>query len=139
MLKQITEFVQKCSVCQGYRNMKDPMVPHELPDKSFQKKGIGIFHFDDKLYLVTVDYYSRYFETDWLHDTHTSDVIQKLCVHLTRYGMCDILLSDNIPQFASHEFAQFTKDWNFVHTASSPYYSWSNGLEEKCVSVEKSS
>lgn len=66
-------------------------------------------------------------------------MIQKLCVHLTRNVMCDILLNDNIPQFASHEFAQFTKDWNFVHRASSPYYSWSNGLEEKCVSVEKSS
>ena len=45
--------------------------------------------------------------------------------------------SDNGPQFASHQFDKFTKEWNFDHTTSSPRNPRSNGQAEAAVKVVK--
>ena len=48
-----------------------------------------------------------------------------------RFGIPDVLVTDNGPQFASAEFAVFAKTWMFKHTTSSPYHPQSNGKAEK--------
>ena len=45
--------------------------------------------------------------------------------------------SDNGPQFASHLFAEFTKDWNIKHSTSSPRNPRSNGQAESAVKIVK--
>jgi len=45
--------------------------------------------------------------------------------------------SDNGPQFASSEFAQFRKEWGFHHTTSSTRHPRSNGKAEAAVKVTK--
>jgi hypothetical protein len=92
MTKQITEHVLQCSVCLTHResNAKEPMISTEFPDRPYQKIGVDLFHFDGKEYLLTVDYYSRFFDVDYLPDTRSAAVIQKLQVHLSRNGICDI-------------------------------------------------
>ena len=72
-----------------------------------------------------------------LSDTRSSTVIQKLRVHMSRYGICDTLISDNGAQFMSEEFKQFTNSWQFNHISSSPYYPKGNGLAEKGVGIAK--
>lgn len=47
------------------------------------------------------------------------------------------MVSDNGPNYASHEFAKFAKKWDFVHVTSSPYHPESNGLAEKMVQTAK--
>ncbi|XP_060567912.1 uncharacterized protein K02A2.6-like [Ruditapes philippinarum] len=56
---------------------------------------------------------------------------------MSRYGIVDICMSDNGPQFSSTEFAEFAKSWGFTHITSSPYQSRSNGMAEKGVSIAK--
>ena len=41
------------------------------------------------------------------------------------------------PQFASHQFTEFAKEWNFDHTTSSPSNPRSNGQAEAAVKVVK--
>ena len=41
------------------------------------------------------------------------------------------------PQFASHLFAEFTKDWNIKHSTSSPRNPRSNGQAESAVKIVK--
>ncbi|XP_070183947.1 uncharacterized protein [Littorina saxatilis] len=53
------------------------------------------------------------------------------------HGIPEKLMTDNGSQFVSHEFEQFAKEWNFVHTTSSPYYPKSNGLAENAVKQAK--
>ena len=64
-------------------------------------------------------------------------VIQKLKVHMSRNGMCDVCNSDNGPQYSSQQFADFAKEWEFIHKTSSPLHPTSNGPSEVTVSIAK--
>ena len=54
-----------------------------------------------------------------------------------RYGVPDVLVTDNGPQFASSEFSEFAKMWGFDHVTSSPRYLQSNGKGENAVKTVK--
>ena len=88
---------------------------------------------ENKSYVVMVDYYSNFIEFSLLPDTRASSVIHHMKANMTRYGLIDIAMSDNGPQFTSDEFCQLTKDYEFQHITSSPYFTKSNGLAEKSV------
>ena len=139
MVKQVTDYVLNCPLCLTHRNSnaKEPMIPSEFPDRPYQKLGADIFHFDRQNYLLTIDYYSRFFEVDLLPDMKSSTVIRKLIVHMSRNGICDVLITDNGPQFVSTEFHDFSKAWLFEHQTSSPRYPRGNGLAEKGVGIAK--
>ena len=53
------------------------------------------------------------------------------------HGIPEVIWTDNGPQFASHLFAEFTKDWNIDHTRSSPRNPRSNGQAESAVKIVK--
>ena len=112
-------------------------MPQQFPDRPYQKIGTDLFQFDGRNYLLTIDYYSRFFEIDHLPDTLARTVIHKLKQHMSRNGICDICISDNGPQYSSAEFAQFARDWGFRHETSSPMHPMTNGLAEKGVSIAK--
>lgn len=84
-------------------------------------------------YLVTIDYYSDFWEIDSLPNTKAVTTILNLKSHFARYGILDQVVSDNGPQFSSKEFAEFARTWDFEHLTSSPGHSKSNGKAESGV------
>jgi transposase InsO family protein len=88
-------------------------------------------------YLLVVDYFSRFPEVITLTETSSSKVISSLKSMFSRYGVPETLLSDNGPQFASHEFDEFANAYEFTHITSSPHYPQSNGLAEQTVKTVK--
>lgn len=52
-------------------------------------------------------------------------------------GIPEKLVTDNGSQYTSAEFQRFTKEWDFVHTTSSPRYPQSNGFAERNVQTVK--
>ena len=46
-------------------------------------------------------------------------------------------MADKGPQYTSREFTVFTREWEFKHLTSSPYYSRSNGKSESAVKIVK--
>jgi transposase InsO family protein len=139
MAKDIDSKVATCQVCATTRasNPKEPLLPHEIPTRPWQKVATDIFTWEKRQFLVTVDYYSRYFEVDELTTTTTTAVVRKLSAHFARHGIPEILISDNGPQFTSEQFAEFAAEWDFKHVTSSPNYPQSNGLAEKTVQTVK--
>ena len=54
-----------------------------------------------------------------------------------RHGIPNELLTDNGPQFESHEYLSFTQEYGFTIVKSSPYYSRGNGKAEWAVKIAK--
>ena len=62
----------------------------------------------------------------------------KICKsQFTRHGIPNILVSDNSPQFSSHQFDQFSIQYQFHHQPSSPQYPQSDEKVEKAVLTVK--
>lgn len=87
--------------------------------------------------MVTVDYYSGFFEIDRLYDLKVSTVIRKLKTHMARYGIPDEVVSDSGSQYTSREFKNFAKEYGFNHVTTSPYHHQSNGRAESAVKEAK--
>ena len=141
MNSDIKDLVAKCSVCRMYEksNPAEPLMSQEIPERPWAKIGVDLFKsdVDGKEYLCTVDYYSNFWEIDFLKPTTSDAVIKKLKYHFARYGIPDQVVSDNGPQFSSVEFLKFAKKWSFVHTPTSPYNSKGNGKAESAVKMAK--
>ena len=88
--------------------------------------------------MVTVDYYSSFFEVDSLTTKTAVKVIRKLKAHLARHGILDQVISDNRQPFASDNFHKFSRTYGFEHVTSSLLYAQSNGKAENAVKTAKS-
>lgn len=140
MNRDIENIVSKCKTCQKFSksNRKEPLICHEIPKSPWQKVGIDLFEIDNKQNLLVIDYYSKYVEIENLGSNTTAEnVIKKLKSIFARHGIPNIINSDNGPQFTSKEFQNFSKEWNFNHTTSSPYHQQSNGLAERAIQTVK--
>lgn len=140
MSQQITEMVKSCDVCATHqkRQTKEPLHPHSVPERPWQKIGVDLFTMDQQEYLLLVDYYSKFIEVEWLKsDTRSATVITHLKSQFARHGIPEIVISDNGPQFSSREFQAFAKEWEFTHKTSSPHHAQSNGMAERGVQTVK--
>jgi transposase InsO family protein len=99
--------------------------------------GADLFDLDGTTDVITVDSYSNFFEEDSVKDTISSTVIHKIKGAFARPGILGMVVSDNGPPFASQEFINFAKKWDFTHLTSLPRYPQSNGKVEKAVKTSK--
>lgn len=138
--KDISDMISKCAVCNENRNrqQKEPMIPHEVPDRPWQKIGVDLFELAGQKYVLMVDYYSKFFELSRLSNEKSGHVIDMMKPHFARHGIPDICISDNAMQFCSSEFKAFAKLYGFKHITSSPRYPQSNGFVERNVQTVKS-
>ena len=66
MSKDIEEFCHSCSTCTQYGKQAatKPMLSHPTPTLPWQFVSQDIFMFEHKQYLITVDHYSDFYESD---------------------------------------------------------------------------
>ncbi|KAK2707571.1 hypothetical protein QYM36_015318 [Artemia franciscana] len=93
----ITKYISRCEICQQSSNCqsKEPLMNSEITNLLF---------WEERNYLVTTDYYSRYIELDKLDSTSLGAIITKLKSQFAQNGIPQILTSDNSPQFAADKF-----------------------------------
>ena len=114
------------------------MKSHTIPDRLWSKISADLFQLDGNNYLVMVDHYSDYIELDSLNtNTSANTVIRAMKRQFARHGIPDELLTDNGPQFESHEYSRFAREYSFTIVKSSPYYSRGNGKAESAVKIAK--
>ena len=140
MNAQIEDVVLNCQTCCMYqrRNMKEPLLCHEVPSRPWAKVGVDIFELQGNSYLVLVDYYSGFIEVNQLRNIKSHEIITYCKSQFARHGIPDILITDNGPQFSSDKFKIFANAYQFNHRTSSPHYPQSNGRAEKAVQTAKS-
>lgn len=139
MSRDIEIMVSKCEVCEkfGKANTKEPLIPHSIPSRPFEKIGIDILEFRNVNYLIIMDYYSKWLEIEKLSSKNITEIKQRLKILFSRFGIPSEIVSDNSP-FNSYEFKEFAREWDFECIFVSPRYPQSNGMAEKAVGISKS-
>lgn len=140
MSHDIENIVSSCPTCTTYRNKhsNQPINSQNIPDFPFQIVGSDLFVFNGEIYIIVVDYFSCYPEVILLgKDASSRKVINSLKPVFARFGIPLKLITDNGPQYSSHEFKQFAEEWDFIHKTSSPRYAKGNALAERAVQTMK--
>ena len=135
---QIENTVKDCAKCSRYQpDQAEPLLVTAFPDRPWQKVGTDLFNHNANTFLLVIDYFSRYIEVAKLDSLTSENVIAKMKSIFSRHGIPEEVISDNGPQYASEVFVKFSKEYEFVHTTSSPRYPQSNGEAERGVRTVK--
>lgn len=139
MNSDMENYIKTCETCNRYNmeQQKESLSSHKLCTRPWEKIGCDLFEFNQQDYLMTVDYYSDYFEIDRLNNKKGKEVIGILKKHFAGYGLPDCVFSDNGPPFNSHEFRHFANQYEFTRTTSSPGFPQSNGKIENAIKTAK--
>ena len=139
MATELKEYVSKCDVCLTHRSAsgKEPLHPHEMVARPWSKVAADFCELEGRTLLVITDYYSNFIEFARINTVTSRSVIKEMKEVFARYGIPDVLVTDNGTQFASAEFAVFAETWSFEHHTSSPRYPQSNGKAENAVQTVK--
>jgi transposase InsO family protein len=136
--QHIKDMIHQCPEClKEATNNKEPLITTPLPKRPWQRVASDLFYYDGKNYLIVIDYFSRYPEVVQLTSTTSANIIKVLKMIFACHGVPEEFISDNGPQYASQEFAEFSKEYSFIHKTSSPHYAQSNGLAERMVRTAK--
>ena len=137
MTSDLKQYILAYDICRTYGTcqQKEPLRPHEEVTRPWEKVGSDLFTLEGRTYLITVDYYSNFWEIDYLPTSTSAAVINKTKAHFARYGSTNVLVSDNGPQYVSKSFERFAKVWDFEHRTISPRHSKSNGKVESAVNL----
>ena len=136
---QIEQVVQNCSPCQQSR----PKPPHaELHPWAWPSRPWSRIHCDfaepvrGKYVFCMVDAHSKWVEAEILPSTASAPVIACLRRVFARWGLPDMLVSDNATTFTS-EFQRFLAGSRVSHCTIEPRHSQGNGLAERVVKEVK--
>ena len=89
MYKAIQQEVESCPVCVAYskQNQRDPMLPHPISTRSWEKLEADYFAFAGKEYLLAMDYYSKYPEVMQVESKTAESTITVLKGLFARHGI----------------------------------------------------
>ena len=136
--KQLADVVENCATCCKFQKQApEPLMPSVLPTLPWQKVASDLFKWRGTIYLLVIDYTSKYIEISKLDNETSHEVILRLKSIFARHGIPLEVFSDNVPQYSSMEFSEFAKAYKFVHTTSSPKFPQSNGEAERAVRTIK--
>ena len=91
----------------------------------------------EKTLLVISDFYGNFIEVARVTAITARSIIKELKAVIARFGIPDILVTDNGPHFVPSEFSVFARTRQFKHVTSCPTYAQSNGKAEKAVKTVK--
>ena len=85
---KIEQLIQKCPVCCKERVQRmEPLKPTELPKYPWNQVGMDLFQWESRMYLLVVDYFSRYIEIAKLNNESAAEVIRHTKSIFARHGI----------------------------------------------------
>ncbi|UYV60521.1 hypothetical protein LAZ67_1001407, partial [Cordylochernes scorpioides] len=137
----IEDMARECTICQESANMPPSTISEwTWPEKPWHRLHMDLAGpFMGRMFLVIVDAYTKWLEIFILKEITSRTIIYHLRQVFARFGLPELLVTDNGRQFVSKEFEEFTKMNGIRHTKTSPYNPSTNGLAERYVREFKTS
>ncbi|UYV68293.1 K02A2.6-like, partial [Cordylochernes scorpioides] len=138
--KNIEELARDCRICQESASMPPSTISEwTWPEKPWHRLHLDLAGpFMGRMFMVLVDAYTKWLEII-IKDITSRTIIGHLREIFARFGLPELLVTDNGRQFVSSEFEEFTKINGIRHTKTSPYNPSTNGLAERYVREFKNS
>ena len=140
MQKDAAKYVHKCERCQKHAPLIHQPTGHLNPISSpwlFAQWGLDILDpfpraiGNCRFVLVAVDYFTKWAEAEALANIRDVDIKKFVWKNIvTRFGVSDLLISDNGLQFDSKAFHAFCSDLSIKNKYSTLAYPQSNGQVE---------
>ena len=133
MKVDIKKYVEECGVCTTFtiQQPRESIIKIERPDVPWTTLGMDLFTYNDRNYLVYVDYNYNFIEIDCIPNTIYT-IIVKLKQQFSRHGIPNNIITDNGPQFTANDVISFSNKWKFKLNFS-PGNSQVNGRAEAAV------
>ena len=140
MIRHVKEYISKCTHCNTLTppNPRSPRGTIPAPSAPFEVWGIdlvGPFPRDrrGRQYLLTcVDHLTGWAEAIPIASKKAETVQEAFMDHIVaRYGLPQVLLSDNGGEFTSTAFENWLREYGVDHHLTSPYHPQSNGMTER--------
>ena len=138
--QDIERMVDDCQACQEWRRQPppSPLCTWPWPSGPWERVHVDFAGpFKGSMFLVVVDAYSKWLEVVPMTTTSAGKTIEVLRELFSRYGLPQVLVSDNGPQFTASEFGQFMKVNGIAHRRGAPYHPATNGEAERFVQTFK--
>lgn len=137
--KELEDSIGNCATCLQFQknHSHEPLLLRKTPTRPWQILGADMFFILDKIFLLVVDYLTKYIEIIELKNQSTDEQITAFKALFARWGIPEIVYTDDASQYRSASFVKFCEEWNFLHVSSSPYYQRSNGMAERHIQTFK--
>jgi hypothetical protein len=138
MSTMVKEQIETCDACQMSTNqpIKPQVILTEMPIgpwSHIEMDFYGPLQEDGKHIVVITDLYSRYVEFEIIQSVAGETVIAVLTTIFRRFGLPNIIKSDNGALFNSKAFDHFCSKYNIIHKPVTPYWPRANGAVERLM------
>ncbi|GAA47926.1 hypothetical protein CLF_100974 [Clonorchis sinensis] len=140
MDKQLEELVRMCSKCQlsAKSPRKTELCSWPVPETPWSRLHVDFAGpINGQQYLILVDAYSKWPEVFNMDHITACATISKLKHVFSRFGVPNIIVSDNGSAFTSAKFSDFCQENSIQHVRSPPFHPQSNGQVERFVDTFK--
>ena len=97
MSSEIRHLASQCSTCNDYKakQQKEPLLMSDTPTIPWAIVAQDLFTLVCKSYLITVDYYSEFWELDTVADTSSETIIAHTKAHFAQYRIPEKVITGN--------------------------------------------
>lgn len=146
MVSQVRRYVSNCTVCKETKPCNRPLHPtmgdEVITERPFQKLYIDFLgkyprsKGGNSYIFIVVDHFTKFTFLKAMKEASTRYVVKFLIEDIFRkFGVPEIIHSDNGPQFTSKQFQEMINTYGIDHLRTAPYSPQSNASERVNQSV----
>ncbi len=138
--KMVEKKVQSCCAClvSTPESKREPLAMSPLPKAPWSEVSMDFAELPNSEYLLIItDDYSRYPVVETVKSTSANTVIPKVDKVFSKFGIPDVVKTDNGPPFNSSAFKSFAQTLGFQHRKITPRWPRANGEVERFVRTVK--